>query len=196
MYHLQHDLANVDQHYSETGPDGNPLVVVEGRVMRRMWAGGSFDIRKPIIAGDSVSKEHTIIGVEETRYTLSVRVSQVMCCLSVFYGRSSLYGKMVVLTRQDTLRDSSGDVCMVEKKQHVYLDHTAQYSPPVEETPGPTFDSISRASAGESRGLWEEVEVDSVSLFRYSALTWNSHRVHYDRDYAVNVEGYPGTCSV
>ena len=29
-------------------------------------------------------------------------------------------------------------------------------------------------------------------LFRYSALTLNSHRIHYDRDYATRVEGYPG----
>jgi 3-methylfumaryl-CoA hydratase len=31
-----------------------------------------------------------------------------------------------------------------------------------------------------------------VDLFRYSALTFNSHRIHYDRDYATRVEGYPG----
>jgi 3-methylfumaryl-CoA hydratase len=29
-------------------------------------------------------------------------------------------------------------------------------------------------------------------LFRYSALTYNAHRIHYDRDYATNVEGYAG----
>ncbi len=29
-------------------------------------------------------------------------------------------------------------------------------------------------------------------LFRYSALTFNAHRIHYDRDYARDVEGYPG----
>ncbi len=29
-------------------------------------------------------------------------------------------------------------------------------------------------------------------LFRYSALTFNSHRIHYDRRYAMEVEGYPG----
>jgi 3-methylfumaryl-CoA hydratase len=29
-------------------------------------------------------------------------------------------------------------------------------------------------------------------LFRFSALTFNAHRIHYDRDYAVEVEGYPG----
>jgi len=35
------------------------------------------------------------------------------------------------------------------------------------------------------------VEVDPVLLFRYSALTYNAHRIHYDRDYA-RAEGYPG----
>jgi 3-methylfumaryl-CoA hydratase len=33
---------------------------------------------------------------------------------------------------------------------------------------------------------------DPVSLFRYSALTFNPHRIHYDRPYAMQVEGYPG----
>jgi len=32
---------------------------------------------------------------------------------------------------------------------------------------------------------------DPVRLFRYSALTFNAHRIHYDRDYATQVEGYP-----
>jgi 3-methylfumaryl-CoA hydratase len=31
-----------------------------------------------------------------------------------------------------------------------------------------------------------------VLLFRYSALTFNGHRIHYDRDYVTAVEGYPG----
>src|SRR6202012_5981893 len=33
---------------------------------------------------------------------------------------------------------------------------------------------------------------DPVLLFRYSALTFNGHRIHYDRDYVTQVEGYPG----
>ena len=36
------------------------------------------------------------------------------------------------------------------------------------------------------------IEPDPVMLFRYSALTSNSHRIHYDREYAVLEEGYPG----
>jgi 3-methylfumaryl-CoA hydratase len=40
---------------------------------------------------------------------------------------------------------------------------------------------------------WEKPWVpDDVLLFRYSALTFNSHRIHYDRKYVTEVEGYPG----
>jgi len=38
----------------------------------------------------------------------------------------------------------------------------------------------------------ESVDPDPVLLFRYSALTMNSHRIHYDKDYAVGEENYPG----
>ena len=40
---------------------------------------------------------------------------------------------------------------------------------------------------------WERtIQADDVLLFRYSALTFNAHRIHYDRRYATEVEGYPG----
>lgn len=37
-----------------------------------------------------------------------------------------------------------------------------------------------------------EMRADPVLLFRYSALTFNGHRIHYDQPYAIKVEGYPG----
>ena len=36
------------------------------------------------------------------------------------------------------------------------------------------------------------IVADDVLLFRYSALTFNGHRIHYDRPYVTEVEGYPG----
>jgi 3-methylfumaryl-CoA hydratase len=40
---------------------------------------------------------------------------------------------------------------------------------------------------------WQrELVADDVLLFRYSALTFNGHRIHYDRRYVTEVEGYPG----
>jgi 3-methylfumaryl-CoA hydratase len=42
-------------------------------------------------------------------------------------------------------------------------------------------------------GSWTRVlQPDSRLLFRFSALTFNAHRIHYDRGYASEVEGYPG----
>jgi 3-methylfumaryl-CoA hydratase len=47
--------------------------------------------------------------------------------------------------------------------------------------------------AFERQGKWlSAVHSDPVMLFRYSAATFNGHRIHYDADYCRNVEGYPG----
>ncbi len=49
------------------------------------------------------------------------------------------------------------------------------------------------APAPPDDGKWSyTVEPSAVMLFRYSALTFNGHRIHYDRDYCRDVEGYPG----
>ncbi len=40
-------------------------------------------------------------------------------------------------------------------------------------------------------GEWS-IDISPTLLFRFSALTYNGHRIHYDRDYARDVEGYPG----
>jgi 3-methylfumaryl-CoA hydratase len=50
-----------------------------------------------------------------------------------------------------------------------------------------------RAIPAPEKPLWdEEVEVGPVRLFRYSAATYNAHRIHFDRDYATGAERYPG----
>ncbi len=41
-------------------------------------------------------------------------------------------------------------------------------------------------------GWSRTLQPDPRLLFRFSALTFNAHRIHYDRDYARSVEGYPG----
>jgi 3-methylfumaryl-CoA hydratase len=49
------------------------------------------------------------------------------------------------------------------------------------------------AQADPPQSEWTRVITpDPVQLFRYSALTFNGHRIHYDRDYCRDVEGYPG----
>jgi 3-methylfumaryl-CoA hydratase len=50
-----------------------------------------------------------------------------------------------------------------------------------------------RTPEAQPAGAWRRTLVpDAVQLFRYSALTFNGHRIHYDRPYVTGVEGYPG----
>jgi len=47
--------------------------------------------------------------------------------------------------------------------------------------------------AAPAEAAWRrQIVPDDVLLFRYSALTFNGHRIHYDRRYVTEVEGYPG----
>jgi len=52
---------------------------------------------------------------------------------------------------------------------------------------------VSPPRVGPAQSRWQRrVVPDAVLLFRYSALTFNAHRIHYDRKYVTGVEGYPG----
>ena len=58
---------------------------------------------------------------------------------------------------------------------------------------GQTGDPAPQPVAAEKGAAWQrEIVPDDVLLFRYSALTFNGHRIHYDRRYVTQVEGYPG----
>jgi 3-methylfumaryl-CoA hydratase len=58
---------------------------------------------------------------------------------------------------------------------------------------GPQPASPSKAAPSPPSAQHRETHMaDAVLLFRYSALTFNGHRIHYDRDYVTRVEGYPG----
>jgi 3-methylfumaryl-CoA hydratase len=76
---------------------------------------------------------------------------------------------------------ASPDQTMITEDQDiVYLGAARFSSNPPKAIPTPSPTQVRRIVA------------DSVVLFRYSALTFNAHRIHYDRDYATSAEGYPG----
>ena len=69
-------------------------------------------------------------------------------------------------------------LCATEKRYIVYTDSKPK-TVQTDET--------------EIPGEWKEkINTNAVQLFRYSALTFNGHRIHYDRKYATEVESYPG----
>ncbi|HYD75590.1 FAS1-like dehydratase domain-containing protein [Ramlibacter sp.] len=54
-------------------------------------------------------------------------------------------------------------------------------------------DPVPAPTAAQQEAAWQQTIVpDPVLLFRYSALTFNGHRIHYDRRHVTEVEGYPG----
>jgi 3-methylfumaryl-CoA hydratase len=73
-------------------------------------------------------------------------------------------------------------VCIEEAQDIVYREPGAPVAAP---TPAPL--------PALPEGAWERsVTPDTRLLFRFSALTFNAHRIHYDRPYAMHEEGYPG----
>jgi len=91
-------------------------------------------------------------------------------------------GKLVfVKVRHEVRCNGSTEPAIVEYHDIVYREpkRAGDVEPPPQ-----------RADAGAA---WQRnIVPDDVLLFRYSALTFNGHRIHYDRKYVTEVEGYPG----
>ena len=92
--------------------------------------------------------------------------------------KSGAAGRMVFVTVGHTLSTPRGPA-IEEEQDIVYIAMPTRYSPP---PPVP---------APETPAWKEAVEMSPVRLFRFSALTFNGHRIHYDLDYAARVEKYP-----
>jgi 3-methylfumaryl-CoA hydratase len=92
-------------------------------------------------------------------------------------GRS---GTLVFVTVR---HDYSGDqgLALTEEHDIVYRDLPQRGAAVPAPQPAPADAAFSR-----------DIVPDPVLLFRYSALTFNGHRIHYDRSYVTEVEGYPG----
>ncbi|WP_298233821.1 MaoC family dehydratase N-terminal domain-containing protein [uncultured Azohydromonas sp.] len=87
-------------------------------------------------------------------------------------------GPLVFVTVRHEI-EADGQPCITEWQDIVYREAAK---------PGAESKPILAAEAA----LCETVPLNTPLLFRYSALTFNGHRIHYDRDYATGVEGYPG----
>ena len=104
------------------------------------------------------------------------RVSQV-ADIKVRTGRT---GDLVFVLVRHTISGPRG-VALVEEHDIVYRDHPS----PDDVPPAP--------QTAPADAAWSETVPPSPTLlFRYSALTFNGHRIHYDRPYAMEEEGYPG----
>jgi 3-methylfumaryl-CoA hydratase len=92
-------------------------------------------------------------------------------------GRS---GELLFVQVLHTFSNAQG-VCLEETHDIVFRPEADPNAPPM-----PGVKPVHTA-------VWQrDIVPDDVLLFRYSALTFNSHRIHYDRQYVTEVEKYPG----
>ncbi len=106
-------------------------------------------------------------------------ITRVSRIASVDHKRGRSGDLVFVLVRHET-RNGEG-VAITEEQDIVYR-----------EPPAPN-ESASVPPSAPSGAVWRRtIHADDVLLFRYSALTFNGHRIHYDRRYTTEVEGYPG----
>jgi 3-methylfumaryl-CoA hydratase len=92
-------------------------------------------------------------------------------------GRSGALG--LVTLRHEIWQD--GQLCIRDWQDLIYR-----------ENPAPDATAPEPPKARMDEDICETHSFTPTLLFRYSALTFNGHRIHYDRDYARNVEGYSG----
>jgi 3-methylfumaryl-CoA hydratase len=151
---------------SGLGADGHPkkgdfLPPVD--LPRRMFAGRRTRFMAPIRVGDAVRRTSTITSVAPKQ------------------GRS---GRMVFVTIRHAIAAAGLGVDSVVEEQD--LVYRGPPEPPPAEAPAPPEPPALPVGAHR-----EEFRPDPVLLFRYSAVTFNGHRIHYDADYTRGIEGYP-----
>ncbi|QDU54469.1 FAS1-like dehydratase domain-containing protein [Aeoliella mucimassa] len=100
--------------------------------------------------------------------------------ISNITNKSGSSGQLAFITLDHRLTQA-GELCLEEQQDIVYREQGAPISLP-EPAELPPLDSAA----------WSQTIVpDTRLLFRYSSLTFNAHRIHYDRNYVTSEEGYP-----
>jgi 3-methylfumaryl-CoA hydratase len=166
---LWHWLYFLPMHaQSELGPDGHPRrggFLPPVPLPRRMWAGSRIEFREPLAIGEAVLRRSTVADVNEKS------------------GRSGalVFVKVRHEITHETAGVSGSRVAIVEEHDIVYRDLPRPEDAPAAGAPASGDAQFSRA-----------IDPTPVLLFRYSALTFNPHRIHYDLKYCQEQEAYPG----
>jgi len=165
---LWHWLYFLPHHrQSQIGPDGHAArggFLPPVPLPRRMWAGSRFEWHCPICVGDTLQRSSRVQSVQHK------------------VGKS---GDLIFVKVLHELRKGS-HLCLSEWHDIVYKSQPHENEVVAQPI-------IAAKLIDPSAVLWQrEIIPDEVLLFRYSALTFNGHRIHYDRSYVTQHEGYPG----
>jgi hydroxyacyl-ACP dehydratase HTD2-like protein with hotdog domain len=177
LWHWLYFLARPAER--ELGPDGHPAA---GPFMppiprrRRMFAGGRVTWHAPVRCGDELTRRSELAG------------------WTVRAGRT---GELLFVTVRDTL-SRAGRPVITEEQDLVYRSSPAGPEAGPAPVPAPAAAAVPVPAAAPAPAPgpddpWRLTRsADPVLLFRFSALTYNAHRIHYDAAYATGVEGHRG----
>lgn len=129
--------------------------------MRRVFGGRRARFTGALRIGDPVARRSTITAV------------------AAKHGRS---GPLTVVTVTHAITGPAG-VAVTEEQDIVYR--------PAASAPRPGADGSKDSSTDDGPEWSNTLAIDPALAFRYSALTFNAHRIHYDLPYARDAEGYP-----
>jgi 3-methylfumaryl-CoA hydratase len=166
LWHWLAFLPNAPER--ELGQDGHPLLgnfMPPTTLPRRMFASARIEFLEPITVGGPLHRRSVVTDVATKS------------------GRS---GELVFVEVTHEI-SSNGNLAILERQQLVYRSDEASNRRSIE--------AASPRNDLASNGEWEWqrlLPTDPRLLFRFSALTYNTHRIHYDQAYATEVEGYPG----
>jgi len=158
-------LCLPDAPTAELGLDGHPAkagFLPPIPLPRRMWASSSVSFDHPLQLGDEISRVSTIASIEE---------------------KSGKSGELVFVAIDHETRVD--DRVATRERQNIVYREPAKTAAPASLASNETPDL-------ETWDWQQKIIPSEPLLFRYSALTFNSHRIHYDKPYAVQEEGYPG----
>ena len=164
-------LCTPEARTAALGSDGHPARSTSGDgffppipLPRRMWAASEIGFIEPLSIGDAVTRTSRIASVSEKE------------------GQSG----RLAFVEVDHVTMAGTREAIRETQTLVYRDAAAADAPPSPPEAGPgSFDASG----------WERVRTvtpGEALLFRYSALTFNTHRIHYDAPYAQREERYRG----
>ena len=147
------------------GPDGTPMRQGEpdapADLPRRMMGGRRFTFFHDIPIGANVRRTSEVLSSVEKN------------------GRS---GRFMIRTTR-TLIHAGG-----AREPALQEDFDTLFRAPASESAGA---EAAAAQAERAADVREKVAIDETMLFRYSACTFNAHRIHYDQPYTTKKEGYP-----
>lgn len=118
------------------------------------------------------------------RFRAPLRIGAPATLVRTITGITSKSGRTgsLVFTTVDVRIAQDGATCIEEQQDIVYRGFGDPVPAPAVRDPEPL----------PPEGFGATVEAGGPMLFRFSALTWNAHRIHLDRDWCRDVEGYPG----